>query len=122
MQAALPDKAPAAPARPRKVLVWGHLWTHEPNVMAARTFEAMGKKTGAFEAVISEESKDLLPERLKDFDAVLMNNTHEQEPFLPAPAELKSLGCNRPPAQAAMPSGQGTGSRKWACGYSRLVS
>jgi type 1 glutamine amidotransferase len=84
MEAAAPDKAPAKPAKPRKLLVWGHLYTHEPNPFAAKALEVLGKKSGAFEAVVSEEPNDLLPERLKDYDAIVMNNIHEPNPFLPA--------------------------------------
>jgi len=84
IEGAAPAEAPAKPAAPRKVLVWGHLWTHSPNAYAAAMMEVVGKKTGAFEAVVSEDPEALLPEKLKDFDAILMNNIHEQTPFLPA--------------------------------------
>lgn len=84
MEDASPDKAPVAPASPRKVLVWGHLWTHDPNPFAAKAMEVLGKKSGAFQAVVSEDPNLLLPEGLKQFDAIVMNNIHEPEPFLPA--------------------------------------
>jgi len=84
IQDGAPEEAPAKPAAPRKVLVWGHLWTHDPNAFAAAMMEAVGRKTGAFEAVTSDDPDMLLPEKLKDFDALMMNNIHEQTPFLPA--------------------------------------
>jgi hypothetical protein len=89
MEAAAPEKAPAKPARPRKLLVWGHVWTHEPNPFANEALKVLGRKTGAFEAVVSDDPNLLLPEQLKAFDAIVMNNIHEREPFLPA--ELNKL-------------------------------
>ena len=83
IQAAAPDKAPAKPAKPRKVLVWGHAWTHVPNPFAEKALEILGAKTGAFEAVVSDDPRLLLPDRLSRFDALVMNNIHEREPFLP---------------------------------------
>jgi hypothetical protein len=45
--------------------------------------EILGKKTGAFETVASGDPKVFLPESLKQFDAIVMNNTHEATPWLP---------------------------------------
>ena len=81
VEAAAPDKAPAKPAKTRKVLVWGRLWTHDPNAIAAKAMEILGKKTGAFEAVVSEDLDMLLPRRLGEYDAIVMNNLHQPEPF-----------------------------------------
>jgi type 1 glutamine amidotransferase len=89
IEAAAPDKAPAKPAAARKVLVWGHVWTHLPNPFANEAMRVLGEKTGAFEAVISDDPNLLMPESIKQFDAVVMNNIHEREPFLPA--ELNKL-------------------------------
>jgi type 1 glutamine amidotransferase len=84
MEAAAPDQAPAKPAKPRKILVWGHSWTHTPNVFAEEALRILGKKTGAFQAVVSDDPRLLLGDRLPRFDALVMNNIHEQDPFLPA--------------------------------------
>jgi len=84
MEDAAPDKPPAPPAKSRKVLVWGHLWTHDPNPFAAKALEVLGKKSGAFQAVVSEDPNTLMPDSLKQFDALVMNNIHEPNPFLPA--------------------------------------
>jgi len=84
IRAAAPDKAPAKPAKPRKVLVWGHSWAHTPNPFAEKALEILGARTGAFEAVVSDDPRLLLPDRLGRFDALVMNNIHEREPFLPA--------------------------------------
>jgi len=83
IEAAAPDKAPARPAKPRKVLVWGHSWTHQPNPYAEKAVEILGRKTGAFEAVVSDDPRLLLGDRLPQFDALVMNNIHERDPFLP---------------------------------------
>lgn len=84
VEAAAPSEAPARPAGPRKVLVWGRLDAHDPNAIAARTFEILGRKSGAYEAVVSQEPADLEPERIRNFDALVMNNVHQPDPFLPA--------------------------------------
>jgi type 1 glutamine amidotransferase len=83
IQAAAPDTAQAKPAKPRKVLVWGHTWTHPPNPFAEKALEILAHKSGAFEAVISDDPRLLLGDNLKQFDALVMNNIHEREPFLP---------------------------------------
>ncbi|NIP28582.1 MAG: hypothetical protein GWN67_28015 [Phycisphaerae bacterium] len=83
IEAAAPDKAPAKPAKPRKVFVWGHVWTHQPNPYAEKALEILANKTGAFEAVISDDPRLLLGDKIKQFDALVMNNIHEREPFLP---------------------------------------
>ena len=83
IESAAPDKAPAKPAKPRRVLVWGHTWTHQPNPYAERAQEILGRKTGAFQAVVSDDPRLLLGDRLPQFDALVMNNIHEGEPFLP---------------------------------------
>jgi len=83
IEAAAPDKAPAKPAKPRKILVWGHVWTHQPNHYAEKSLEILANKTGAFKAVISDDPRLLLGDKIKQFDALVMNNIHEREPFLP---------------------------------------
>jgi type 1 glutamine amidotransferase len=84
IEAAAPYKAPAKPAKPRRVLVWGHTWTHQPNPYAEKALEILARKTGAFETVITDDPRLLIGDRLRQFDALVMNNIHEREPFLPA--------------------------------------
>ena len=83
MEAAAPDKAPVKPAKARKVLVWGHAWAHLPNPYAEAALEVLGRKSGAFQAVVSDDPRLLLSDRLPQFDALVMNNIHERDPFLP---------------------------------------
>ena len=78
-----PAAAPAKPVKPRKILVWGHPWTHQPNPFAEKALEILGQKTGAFQAVVSDDPRLLLADRLPQFDALVMNNIHERDPFLP---------------------------------------
>jgi type 1 glutamine amidotransferase len=90
MELAAPVGPPARPAKPRRVLVWGHAWTHSPNPFAEAALAVLGKKTGAFEAVTSDDPRLLLPDRLRAFDALLLNNIHEPGPFLPADYAARS--------------------------------
>lgn len=84
IEAAMPDKPFVAPGRPRKLLIYGRKPTHPMSVACCvKAVETLGKKTGAFETVASGDPLAFLPESLKQFDAVLMNNTHEQHPMLP---------------------------------------
>ena len=84
IEQAAPDQAPAKPAQPRKVLVYGRAPTHAQSVpLCFKAIEILGKKTGAFETVCSGDPAVFLPENLRQFDAVVMNSTHELRPFLP---------------------------------------
>jgi type 1 glutamine amidotransferase len=93
IRAAAPDSGPAKPAKPRRVLVWGRSWTHQPNAFAEKALEMLGAKTGAFQAVISDDPRLLLADRLPTFDALVMNNIHENAPFLPE--DLKQLDAQQ---------------------------
>ena len=84
MQAAAPQKARVQPAKPHKLLVFSRSWgyKHTARPFGAKAIEIMGQKTGAFEAVLTEEDNLFEPQSLKQFDAVVLNNTNE-EIFLP---------------------------------------
>ena len=78
IEAALPKQAQAKPRKPRKLLVLdvniaypGH------RSIPAENFgiEQLGKQTGAFEAVFSNDLDNLKYDRIKQFDAVYLNNT-----------------------------------------------
>jgi len=72
------------PAKPRKVLVFSIAWgyKHSSIPYGKKAFEILAKKTGAFEAVISDDISMFEPQNLKQFDAVVFNNTNN-EIFLP---------------------------------------
>lgn len=83
MEEIAPDKPLAAPARPRKVLLFGRTWRHMANILTEETVKILGRKTGAFEVVTSDDPRMLLPDRLKEFDAIFFNGLHDPNPFLP---------------------------------------
>jgi type 1 glutamine amidotransferase/sugar phosphate isomerase/epimerase len=78
IEQALPGKAIVQPAKPRRLLIFtlnvgygGH-----PSIAhASEAFTLMGKRTGAFEAVVSNDPAVFQRESLKQFDAVFFNNT-----------------------------------------------
>ena len=74
---AVPSEATVAPKQPRKLLVFTleEGFKHSSTPYAAKALELMGKKTGAFEVVQSQEMSIFKPESLKQFDAVLFANT-----------------------------------------------
>jgi len=84
MQAAMPARARVQPAQPRKVLVFGRSWGYKHSAIpyGAKAFEIMGRKTGAFEAVVTNDDAMFEPANLRQFDAVVLNNTNN-EIFLP---------------------------------------
>ncbi len=78
IMAALPDKAPAQPEKARKLLIFDLnviYGGHPSRFYANLAFQEMGKKTGAFEAVISRDPAVFEKENLSAFDAVFFNNT-----------------------------------------------
>jgi len=77
IEAALPKKAPAKPMKARKVLIFSKTngFRHGSIAIGAASLTMLGKKTGAFTAVHSEDESMFEPETLKQFDAVIMLNT-----------------------------------------------
>jgi type 1 glutamine amidotransferase len=78
IEAALPAKAFAAPAKPRKLLIFDLnviYGGHGSIPYANLAFEAMGRKTGAFATVVAHDPVVFKPDNLKQFDAVFFNNT-----------------------------------------------
>ena len=81
---AAPDKAAAKPAKPRKLLVFSltRSFHHASIPCGVKAIEAMGAKTGAFTTVVSDDIAMFEPDKIKQFDAIVMNNT-TGELFLP---------------------------------------
>src|SRR5262245_34759944 len=82
VDAALPKKAPAKPRKARRMLVTNlakvgdRLVRGHPSIPAANyAIEQMGKTTGAYEAVFSNDVEMFRADKLKDFDAVCFNNS-----------------------------------------------
>lgn len=78
IEAAIPRQAAAKPKQPRKVLVFGlnaAYGGHRSIPYANVALELMGKQTGAFEPVFSNDLANLRFEKLRQFDAIYLNNT-----------------------------------------------
>jgi len=77
VKAALPEKAPAKPQKPRKLLVFTLCtgFPHSSIEIAAESLRLMGEKTGAWTTVISNDPAIFTPEALKEFDAICFDNT-----------------------------------------------
>jgi len=75
---ALPEKATAQPAKPRKLLMFCRCegFNHAGGILGAnKAFELMGEKTGAFSTTVSTDMAVFDPQTLNQFDAVVFNNT-----------------------------------------------
>lgn len=77
MLAALPEKAPAKPQKPRKILVLSRAagFVHSSIPLAAKFVDAAGAKTGAWTATITYDAADINTENLKQYDAIFLNST-----------------------------------------------
>ncbi len=105
----LPDKPPAAPQKPRKVLIWSRLpsagFQHSSIPLAARMIEEMGKKTGAWTSTTSWEVSDITAENLEQYDAIFLSNTTGT--FLDDPADQALTDARRKAFQDFLMSGKG---------------
>jgi len=95
MMAALPDKAPAKPAKPRKVLVLAKAagFVHASIPLAAKTVEELGKKTGAWSATTTYDPADINTANLKQYDAIVLDSTTGC--FLDDPKDKTATGARR---------------------------
>jgi len=77
IESAIPRRATIRTSSPRKLLVFwrceGFFHTSIPVVNKA--LELMGEKTGTYDVVITDDYSVFTPEKLKQFDAVCLNNT-----------------------------------------------
>jgi len=85
-------KTSAKPAKPRKMLVYSVCrgFRHSSIPVCKAAMELLGAKTGAYEAVISDDLANFEPDKIKQFDAICFNNT-TREVFLPHPNDLKKM-------------------------------
>jgi type 1 glutamine amidotransferase/HEAT repeat protein len=76
IDASLPTQATATPQAPRKVFVFTACtgYKHKSIPVAAKAFEMLGAKTGAFTAFSSADPAMFAAEPLAQFDAVIMDN------------------------------------------------
>src|SRR4051812_3314088 len=77
VEAALPDSAPAKPEKPRKVLAFGNAsgFVHSSIPLGCTTVQLLGKKTGAYDTVVSFDPAIFTPEKLAEFDAIVLVST-----------------------------------------------
>ena len=95
MIAALPAKAPAAPQKPRKILVLGKAagFAHSSRPLAAAMIVEMGKKTGAWTADVTYDPAAFTAENLKQYDAVFLASTTGT--FLDDPNDAAATAARR---------------------------
>lgn len=78
IMAALPERVPAVPKQKRKLLIFDLnviYGGHPSRFYANLAIQELGKKTGAFETVITRDPRVFERENLAEFDAVFLNNT-----------------------------------------------
>ena len=64
IQAALPEKPPATPKKPRKLLIFTKAtgFVHSSIPVGAKAFELMGDKTGAYSTIVSDDPESFAPD------------------------------------------------------------
>ena len=91
IEAAAPATPQAKPRKARKLLVYCYPESFHPSVpYCARALAAMGKKSGAFEAVFTNDTASFEPEALREFDAIFLANI---TPANKLPKELFLPNC-----------------------------
>ncbi len=83
IERAIPAKAPAAPKRPRRLLVMSlnvrdgvpMSRGHKSIGYANLAFELVGRRTGAYETVFNNDVSVFRPENLAKYDSICFNNT-----------------------------------------------
>ncbi len=107
MMAALPEKAPAKPQKPRKVLVLARAagYVHSSIPLAAKTIEALGTKTGAWTATTTYDAADINTENLRQYDLVFLDNTTGC--FLDDPNDAQATASRRAALLAFIRGGKG---------------
>ena len=78
IEQAIPAKSPVQPIKPRRLLIFDLnvvYGGHGSIPFANYAFTQMGRKTGAYETVVSRDPAVFKQESLKTFDAVFFNNT-----------------------------------------------
>jgi len=72
-----PAKATTQPTAPRRILLFSLAtgYKHEVIPHASEVVKVLGTKSGAYEVIESNDIEMLAPDKLKTFDAVVLNNT-----------------------------------------------
>jgi type 1 glutamine amidotransferase len=112
MMAALPDKAYAKPAKPRKLLVYAidnetpsKGFVHASIALQAATVKAIGDKLGTWSTTLSYNPNDINTENLKQYDAILLDSTTGC--FLDQPGDKAATDARRAALLAFVRGGKG---------------
>lgn len=89
---ALPSEAYAKPAKARKVLVFSRTagFRHASIVTGKLALTELGRKTGAFETVVSDDLSNFEPKTIDQFDAIVFLST-TMDVFMPPQDVLKAM-------------------------------
>ncbi len=92
IEAALPSEAYAKPEKPRKLLVFSRTngFRHASIATGKIALTELGEKTGAYEAVVSEDMANFEKDKLAQFDAVCFLST-TQNPFSPFKEDFEKM-------------------------------
>jgi type 1 glutamine amidotransferase len=114
---AAPDKPRVAPKKPRRVLIWltpPHLMPKDPHKgycipYGTCALRLLGEKSGAFTPIVSDDLTMLLPANIKQFDAIVLNNTSGQW-IAPGDADMakdafKALGKDKDAVEKVLRKG-----------------
>jgi len=90
--ASIPAEPYAKPAKSRKLLVFSRTngFRHQSIATGKLALLEMGKKTGAYEAVISDDLSNFEKDKISQFDAICFPST-TQNPFSPFKEELSKM-------------------------------
>jgi len=77
IESALPRRATIRTSEPRKLLVFWRCeeFFHKSIPVVNKALEMMGKKTGAYDVVITDDYSVFTTQNLRQFDAICLNNT-----------------------------------------------
>ncbi|MEC9093172.1 MAG: ThuA domain-containing protein [Planctomycetota bacterium] len=97
---AIPEKPPAKPKKPRKVLLFSKTngFRHGSISVGVKSLTMLGAKTGAYTAIHSEDETMFAPKKLNEFDLVIMVNTTGEifrPKKIPADKEKKQEALDR---------------------------
>jgi type 1 glutamine amidotransferase len=107
MIGALPERAPAKPRQPRRVLVFAYAagFVHTSIPLAARTIEEMGRKSGAWTTSVTYDPADINDANLKQYDAIFLASTTGE--FLDEPGDPAATAARRQALLAFVRGGKG---------------
>jgi len=88
----LPDKAYAKPAKPRKILIFAKTngFHHDSVGTGKVALTELGKKTGAWETVVSDDLANFEPKNISQLDGIVFLST-TGEPFDPSKDEAAKM-------------------------------